>query len=127
MVLHHVKNIDFVLKEINRILKMNSFIIIREHDCITYCDKMIADIEHSLFYYNDSFKILKKNNIFIKKSNNTFRNNFYSKYYDIYEWDYIFDKYGFKLIDGKFISKTIYENITPSRSCIRLYKKIKSL
>lgn len=45
-VLHHIKNVDFVLSELSRICK--GVLIIREHDCSTETDRMLIDIEHSL-------------------------------------------------------------------------------
>ena len=51
MVLHHVKNYDFTLNEIIRILKINGLLIIVEHDAFTYADYMLNDIEHG-FYLN---------------------------------------------------------------------------
>ena len=65
MVIHHVKNLDLVLKEINRILKMGGGLYIKEHDAFTDADKMLVDIEHA------KYEIVRRNN----------KENFYKKYY----------------------------------------------
>lgn len=49
MVLHHIEYVDERLKEIFRILKPNGKLIIREHDCISDTNRMIHDIEHSIY------------------------------------------------------------------------------
>lgn len=53
MVMHHIKNLDFVLSEITRILKKGGILIIREHDAITIFDKLLIEIEHMVYMYHD--------------------------------------------------------------------------
>ena len=113
MVLHHIKDLDFILKEIYRILKKGAFLYIREHDCFSHADKMLFDIEHSMYNY-----------VYSKKIDKNYMNNFYSKYYNFLEWDYILDKYGFKYIHGEMYSKSIYFDVSPNRSFYGIYKKI---
>ncbi len=48
-VLHHLEYIDFAIKEFNRILKVGGRILVREHNCENIIDKMLIDVEHSLF------------------------------------------------------------------------------
>jgi len=117
MVLHHIENLDKELKEINRIIKKKGYFIIREHDCITSIDKMLCDIEHYMFFYLNTENI---NN----KLSSDFQKKYYAKYYDCFEWDYIMDNYGFKFIYGSYISKDIHNQMTPTRSFLRIYQKI---
>ena len=57
MVLHHVENIDNLLREMNRIVKKGGFIYLVEHDTFTDIDKMLVDIEHALYETDqDQFK-----------------------------------------------------------------------
>jgi len=113
MVLHHVKDLDFVLKEIYRILKKGAYLYIREHDCFSYADKMLFDIEHSMYNY-----------VYSRKVDKNYLNKFYSKYYNFLEWDYILNKYGFKYIKGEMYSKSIYFDVAPNRSFYGIYKKV---
>lgn len=117
MVLHHIEDLDFQLKEINRIIKKNGYLVIREHDCVTHVDKMLCDLEHYMYFHLNSEKM--NNNI-----SKNFQNDYKAYYYDIFEWDYFMDKYGFKFVYGSYISKDIYNQITPTRSFIRIYQKI---
>ena len=49
MVLHHVKNLNTLLSEINRITKMGGYFIIKEHDSFNNLDNMLIDIQHAMF------------------------------------------------------------------------------
>lgn len=49
VVLHHVKDLEFVLKEVHRILKPGGYFIIREHDCDSEILKETLDIIHGLY------------------------------------------------------------------------------
>jgi SAM-dependent methyltransferase len=46
-VLHHIKDVEFVLRELYRVCR--HLLIIREHDCRDDGDRMVIDVEHSLF------------------------------------------------------------------------------
>lgn len=48
-VLHHVKNLDFVLSEFQRVIKIGGTLCVREHDCKDTEDFVLCDIDHSLF------------------------------------------------------------------------------
>ena len=69
MVLHHIRNIEKVIKEIERILSPGGIIIIREHDCRNNIDSCVIDIEHSLH------EIVEDGNLNI---------NYYQDYYGLY-------------------------------------------
>lgn len=57
MVLHHIEYIDERLKEIYRILKPNGKLIIREHDCLSDENRIIHDLEHSIYEISKKEKI----------------------------------------------------------------------
>jgi ubiquinone/menaquinone biosynthesis C-methylase UbiE len=115
-VLHHVEDLDSMLKEINRVLKHNKYFVIREHDNITYVDKMLTDIEHSMYFF------LNNKNV-DKKIYDNYINNFYSKYYDRYEWDEIMKKYGFFKIHDNHVTKSVHQVVNDTRSNLRIYVK----
>lgn len=50
-VLHHVKNRDFVLRELRRILSQDGFLIVLEHDSVDNLDKYIIEAHHVLYMY----------------------------------------------------------------------------
>jgi SAM-dependent methyltransferase len=47
-VFHHIKNMDTTLKEINRILKVNGILLIREHDCDNNGTRTLIDLDHTI-------------------------------------------------------------------------------
>jgi len=48
--LHHVKvDLNILIYEVYRILKTDGILLIREHNCENNADKMLIDIEHSLY------------------------------------------------------------------------------
>ena len=113
MVLHHVKNLDLMFRELYRILKKDGIIIIREHDAYSYADKMLCDIEHIL--YSNVYTNKKYNKKFIK--------TYYGKYFSWLEWEYLFDKYGFKYISSDYTNKSSYFELTETRSFYSIFKK----
>lgn len=118
MVLHHVPKdilLDYI-KQIYNLLNPNGLFLIKEHDCHYAIDSIIADIEHSLYIYQNSFSDDNlKNKIFEQE------NHFYNKY----EWQYMFSKVGFKLIYTTPHDISLNQNYAPSRGYIAIYKKIK--
>jgi len=104
-VLHHIKNIDFVLNELKRICKYT--LVIREHDCKTDGQRMIIDLEHSLFE-------LSLENI----PNIKFLNNYEAWYRSKEEWINILQKYGFNIIHST-------EPYGPTRYWYGVYNKVK--
>lgn len=91
MVLHHVKNIDFVLKEIYRLLNDNAILIIREHDAVNIQDHCLIELQHYIYMYTTyKNKIYKENK------------NYYSNYKSIKEWKELIKKYKFKNIQFQY-------------------------
>jgi len=113
MVLHHVKDLSIMMSEINRIIKMGGYIMIREHDAMTYADYMLIDIEHMMYEM-------------VQRDNDNAPKEYYGKYYDWIEWDYIFKKYGFSFISSYYLSNSIYHEQTPTRAFYIIYKKVEN-
>jgi SAM-dependent methyltransferase len=74
-VLHHIniKELDFYVKELIRILKPGGIFIIREHDCNDYNTRLLIDIEHTLFETVTSEKI-NGHHLFEYKDSDNYRN-----------------------------------------------------
>lgn len=109
LALHHIRNFDFTLKQITRILKNNGLLIVIEHDAFTYADYMIADIEHGLgvHVYNPRDTDIG-----------------YIKYTNHIELNYKLNKYGFKPLHTSMFSSNINFDVSPSRIYYTIYKKI---
>ena len=93
--LHHMTDntINSLLLNINRILKSNGLIIIKEHNCKTMEDIKVIDWEHHLYHILMS----PRNDI----NEDTIRNyllTFINNYKSIEEYNNIFAKYNFKNI-----------------------------
>lgn len=117
MVLHHVENLDFTLKEINRITKNDGFFLIQEHDAMNIIDKMIIDIEHSMYPF-----------VYSSENETTdFRKNYYAYYFNKYELDIILARYGFEFVDKDYFYYSINNKINNNRSYWAIYKKIKDV
>ncbi len=108
MVLHHVTNLDFTLKEIKRILKINGILIVIEHDSYTYADYMINDIEHG-FYINVFNPAEKEKSIGIHK------------YYSSVELNNNLINYGFEYIRKEIFSNNINQSIGGARPFFYIY------
>lgn len=94
LTLHHVENLDIILNEIYRILKKGGLLVIIEHDCINYFNKLIIEIQHTLFGY------------FYDNNKNIVNHPLYATYYNNLEWQYILSKYNFKLL----LTDNFYQN-----------------
>lgn len=116
MVLHHVENLDFTLKEINRITKKNGFFLIQEHDAMNIIDKMIIDIEHSMYPL-----------VYSNEYNTDFRKDYYAYYFNKYELDIILARYGFECVEKDYFYYSINNKINNNRSYWAIYKKISDL
>lgn len=105
-VLHHIKDVDFVLKELKRVCR--NTLIIREHDCVNNFERMLIDFEHSIFEIsteNPNVKIL---------------NDYEAWYRSRKEWDNLISRYGFTSIKNMFTSKPKY---SPSKYYYELFTK----
>lgn len=122
--LHHMKDeiIDNLFKNIKKLAKKESLIIIKEHDCRNDDDKFIIDWEHHLYYIVDSIK------------NNELLNveNYLNKYIDNYksekQYDEIFCKYGYIEKDrfGRiFEDKNKNDDKNLTKMYWKIYKRVK--
>ena len=60
-VLHHIKNRDFVLRELHRILSKDGFLIVLEHDSVDNLDKYIIEAYHVLYMYISNPSLFSEN------------------------------------------------------------------
>jgi ubiquinone/menaquinone biosynthesis C-methylase UbiE len=126
MVLHHVQNLDFTIKEIKRILKLNGLLIIVEHDSFTYADYMINDIEHG--FYMNVFDINANEENFLDTqfqkapSANKKKSIGVHKYYSWPEQSFILAKNGFSYVRKQLFSNDINLSMNASRAYFYLYK-----
>ena len=101
MVLHHIKNTDFVISELYRILKKGGILLIREHDAYDINDKMLIEIQHIIYMY----KTYNKKYIKMNKE-------YYSNYKSIKEWiDALKNRNFFIEYDKKIMVKTMRQFI----------------
>jgi SAM-dependent methyltransferase len=112
-VLHHIDGLDFVLKELNRILKKDKFLVITEHDVMTTNENILVDIEHAFFE---------------RVMYNNFKDLPYMKCMNYMELDIMMLKNGFELVDCKHYDEgDIRDRKLPTRSYIAIYKKVDNL
>ena len=111
MVLHHIENIDETLKNTNKALNKNGYILIKEHDLFDDIDKMLTDIEHSLYMIS-------------KPKLDTYLKDYRAYYYNWLEWNIIMKYYGFVYVTGMPFYSSVKGTQGPTRHFYALYKKI---
>lgn len=83
--LHHINDMNNVIKEVYRLLKPGGVCIIREHDARSEVIKKLCHVEHLLYaYFADGMKLLD------------FYNEYYAQYYSKVEMVNLFKSAGFK-------------------------------
>ena len=118
MVLHHVKDLEFLIKEITRVLKKNGILFITDHDAFTHIDKMLVDIEHQLYTEVFNYKPNDKDTKYSDKQG-------YLKYYNWLEFDKIIERDGLKWVDGDLINLNVRANdLNSTRTFFSIYKKV---
>lgn len=117
MVMHHVKDVDYFMREINRVTKKNGLLLIKEHNSYSaYIDWLIR-LEHLLydvFNYDISYDYFYKTYSQYVNNKNSLKN--------------LLIKYGFKFIkssDHHFLKK--YHPINPTQTYYSLYRKISDI
>lgn len=90
-VLHHIENIDFVLDDFYRVLKKGGVLIIREHNCENSIDRMLCDVEHTLYEITmESAPDMK------------YLDNYKAWYRSKSQWREIIQKHGFRFMEIKY-------------------------
>lgn len=120
--LHHMSDITInnLLFNIDRILKPNGLIIIKEHNCKTTEDKFVIDWEHHLYH------LLKSENI-SEQANNSYINKFTNNYKSIEEYNNIFAKFNYTNIlnmNRLFMQYDPIDILNPTNLYWSIYKKI---
>ena len=111
MVLHHVKNLDFCLSELYRIMSMGGLLYITEQMVTNFMEKMVVDIEHSIY------EIAIRNN-------NGYHEGFVNNYYHCIEWNLIMSRAGFKYVAHDYLKYDIMDQDDPTKKAWILYEKI---
>ncbi len=106
MVLHHVKEIDQLLKSIYNVLSKNGILIIREHDANSTELKTLIDVQHALYSI-----------LHIGQEYDYFRRTYYGNYYSKKELEQ-------KLINVGFIEKKVNHGIRFNKNPLNYYYSI---
>lgn len=113
-VLHHIPQIDKVLSEFRRLLKPGGLLLLIEHDVNTVADRILVDIEHSLYE-----RVFRQNGSFAK--------DYYGRYFSDIELRYMCRKYGFRRIRHMPVRKSIHKDCTtPTQSYMSIFQLTKS-
>lgn len=115
MVLHHVQNLDYVLDEIQRVLKPGGYFLIKEHDCWNVMDGMLIDIEHSIY------RILVDNE---KSEQFLDPKSYYFRYMNFYAVKWLITQKNFRFIKADFVFTTLPAKISPNRAWWGLFQKV---
>ena len=109
--LHHVKNLEYILHEIYSLLNDNGILIIIEHNNLDCYDNMMLDILHMFYGY-----LYDKNITYLDNPD-------YSQYYNRFEWRYILENNNFICINTKIIFESLSNETRYDNIFFSLYKK----
>jgi ubiquinone/menaquinone biosynthesis C-methylase UbiE len=84
LTLHHIQNMEDFIKEIYRIIKPGGYLLLIEHSIYTDYDRLFVNMQHLLF---SALYDGKKDYV---------KNPDYIYCYNMYEWNFILEKNGFK-------------------------------
>lgn len=115
MVLHHVKDLDFTLKEIQRVLKKGGVLCIIDHDCFDKIDIMLCDIEHLL--YTEVYNYDKRDKNKSKKEISG-----YTKYFNWIELEKKITSKGFNYLTGQMFNLNVKMELNPTRYMYQIYE-----
>lgn len=118
MTMHHIINLDWYMRELNRITKMGGWIYVREHDAFTEVDYMLVDVEHMMWLH------LLKNR---RKRIHDNVKAYYGSYFDWAECSVLFQYYGFKRHWGGLTFDSIRKDVSITRAYFALYRKESSM
>jgi SAM-dependent methyltransferase len=110
--LHHMHNLDLMLKSLENVTAPGSYLIIREHNLgpVQYHDdnKRLFMLEHAFYDI-----------VYDGKSYDQFIDDYYAYYRTETEWDILLEKSGFKKIKKYYIPK-----YNPTNYYYALYKRV---
>lgn len=115
MSLHHVENLESMIKEINRILKPDGILFIKEHDTWNAIDAMLVDIEHAIFIYCNELSDPDKAEKFKKY-------HYFCHYKNYWGWDKILGEY-FEYKKSDYYYSSVRNEISPTRAFWAIYQK----
>lgn len=113
LMLHHVNNLNNIIKEIKRILKPNGILILIEHNNYDDYDNLILDILHMLYGY-----LYDKNNRYLADPD-------YALYFNSFIWDYIWNKHNFQLLHSNVLFTELSNDIRYDNLFYSIYKNLK--
>lgn len=113
LMLHHVKNLEMLLKEIKRILKPNGILLIIEHNNYDDYDNLILDLLHMLYGY-----LYDKNNRYLIEPD-------YALYYNSFIWNFILEKNGFDILNSNSLFTELSNDIRYDNLFYSFYTNIK--
>lgn len=110
MVLHHVNDLEFTLKELKRLLSDDGLLYVTEHMITNYMEKMLTDIEHSI--YEIAYR-----------ENTNYHNTYINNFYHWTEWNIIMEKNGFTYVSHDYLNYDILDQNDPTKKAWIIYKK----
>jgi SAM-dependent methyltransferase len=113
LMLHHVKNLDTLLKDIKRIIKPDGILLIIEHNNYDDIDNLTLDTLHMLYGY-----LFDKNNRYLDIPD-------YAQYHNWVEWDYLISSCNFELIESNSLFTELSNDIRYDNIFYSFYKNIK--
>ena len=112
-VLHHIREYNYTVKELYRILKDDGILLIREHDCINSTVATLIDIEHSLF------EISGKVNV-----DYSYLQEYYAHYFSKKELYELLESVGFVQVEKRIGVPLETEPIGETRYYLSVFKKV---
>jgi ubiquinone/menaquinone biosynthesis C-methylase UbiE len=113
MVMHHVKNLDFFIKEVQRILKPNGYFLVTEHNAQTGIEKMLIDIEHIMYIKTFVARNTKKQDM------NKNVKEYYGEYFGV---DELLNKIPMKNIGLEYVSRVYPFHFPSDREYITIFQ-----
>lgn len=110
-VLHHVKDLAGVLRELFRVLEHGGLLLIVEHDFRNSGDYMLGDIEHALYE-----RVFRKNHRFVHE--------YYGAYFSEQSLDRTMEKHGFRKVPHA--RQPMSSHHDPTNSIILTYRADKN-
>ena len=101
-VFHHLRDKNFVMKELYRILSKEGFLFVVEHDAHT-TDKYLIELHHLLYMY------IQNNNIFSRSSQGSVE--YFSDYFSLIELRDIMKSHNFHYVKHVFQNKFSREKL----------------